>query len=283
MRFSREHLVEQLNNLGINSGDTVLVRAGLGKIGRLASRDRMEFIEFLLEAVGPEGTIVGLSFTESSFITKNPNIVYDVKESKAITGSFANIMLSHEKAIRSTHPTNSYVAIGKNAQYILADHDETAGAYEPIRKLIELEAKMVLIGCVSESPGFTTTHLAEVDLGMHKKIIFPWLNTAYYRNNKGEVVLYKRWDLGGCSGTFYRFYSQYVKEEVLRQGYIGKAYSISINAKDAYDIDIRELKNNSKLNVCGNKECLLCRARRWDNLIDLPGFIVRKIVRRIKS
>lgn len=82
-------------------------------------------------------------------------------------------MLSHPKAFRSKHPTNSYVAIGKNAKYIFGNHDENSGSYEPIRKIVELEGKMILIGCVESSPGFTTTHLAEVDLGLHKRIIFP--------------------------------------------------------------------------------------------------------------
>ena len=185
-------------------------------------------------------------------------------------------MLKHPKAIRSSHPTNSYVAIGKNAEYILDEHDYNSGAYEPVRKIIELNGKMILIGCVESSPGFTTTHLAEVDLGLHKKIIFPSLNGVFFKENE-EIKIFKRKDLGSCSSTFYKFYGFYIKNELLTQGFIGDAYSILIDANKAYMLDLSILKNNPKITLCTKKTCMLCRARRWDNLIDMPLFLVRKI------
>lgn len=279
MMYTIEKLKSDLEKLGIGKGDTLLVRADLGDIGKLETKKREDYINFMLEAVGEEGTIVGLSFTGSFFIKKNPNIVFD-GTNKSYTGAFANTMLKHPKAIRSTHPTNSYVAIGKNAQYILEDHDETSGAYEPIRKIVELGGKMILIGCVESSPGFTTTHLAEVDLGLHKRIIFPTLNGSYYKKDN-EIKLFKRKDIGSCSSTFYKFYGHYVRNELLIQGYVGNAYSILIDAKKAFELDFKILKDNPKITLCENPNCMLCRARRWDNLIDMPMFVVRNIIPRI--
>ena len=183
-------------------------------------------------------------------------------------------MLNHSKALRSQHPTNSYVAIGKYAEYITKDHNEFSGAYEPIRKIIELNGKMLLIGCVSSSPGFTTTHLAEVDLGLHKRIILPSLDGVYYKKNN-EIKIFKRKDVGSCSSTFYKFYSFYVKNELLFQGYVGNAYTVLADAKKIYRLDLEILKKNSKITICHNPRCMLCRARRWDNLIDMPIFIIR--------
>jgi len=277
--YSLEKLKNDLETLGIKKGDTLLIRSDLGAIGKLETKKREDYINFMLEAVGEEGTIVGLSFTGGFFIKKNKNIVFD-GTNKSYTGAFANTMLAHPKAVRSTHPTNSYVAIGKNANYILENHDENSGAYEPIRKIVELGGKMILIGCVESSPGFTTTHLAEVDLGLHKLIIFPTLNGAYYKKDD-EIKLFKRKDLGSCSSTFYRFYGHYVKNELLQQGYIGNAYSILIDAKKAFEQDLNILKANPKITLCDNPKCMLCRARRWDNLIDMPMFIVRNIFPKI--
>jgi aminoglycoside N3'-acetyltransferase len=233
----------------------------------------------LLEAVGAEGTIVGLSFTDGFFVKKNKNIVFD-GTNKSYTGAFSNTMLSHPRVMRSTHPTNSYVAIGKNAKYILENHDENSGAYEPIRKIVELGGIMVLIGCVESSPGFTTTHLAEVDLGLHKRIIFPTLNGTYYKKNDA-IKLFKRKDLGSCSSTFYKFYGHYVKNELLQQGYVGNAYSISINAKKAFELDLKILKANPKITLCDNSSCMLCRARRWDNLKDMPMYFLKYVLLRV--
>lgn len=277
--YSIEKLKSDLENLGITKGDTVLVRADLGAIGKLETKKREDYINFMLEAVGEEGTIVGLSFTNGFFIKKNKNIIFD-GTNKSYTGAFANTMLKHPKAIRSSHPTNSYVAIGKNAKYIFENHDENSGAYEPIRKIVELGGKMILVGCVESSPGFTTTHLAEVDLGLHKRIIFPTLNRAYYKKND-EIKLFKRKDVGSCSSTFYKFYGHYVKNELLQQGYIGNAYSILIDAKKAFELDFKILKNNPKITLCDSSSCMLCRARRWDNLKDMPMFFIRNIVPKI--
>jgi aminoglycoside 3-N-acetyltransferase len=276
---SLEKLKSDLEKLGIIKGDTLLVRADLGAIGKLETKKREDYINFMLEAVGEEGTIIGLSFTSYFFIKKNKNIIFDGKN-KSYTGAFANTMLKHPKVIRSTHPTNSYVAIGKNAQYILENHDETSGAYEPIRKILRLGGKMILIGCVESSPGFTSTHLAEVDLGLHKRIIFPSLNGSYYKKDN-EIKLFKRKDLGGCSSTFYKFYGFYVKNELLQQGYVGNAYSILIDAQKAFDLDLKILNANPKITLCKNKSCMICRARRWDNLIDMPMFVVRAIISKI--
>ncbi len=274
--YSIEKLKSDLENIGIKKDDTLLIRADLGAIGKLETKKRGDYINFMLEAVGEEGTIIGLSFTNGFFINKNKNIVFD-GTNKSYTGAFANTMLQHPKAMRSMHPTNSYVAIGKNAEYILKDHDETSGAYEPIRKIVELNGKMILIGCVESSPGFTTTHLAEVDLDLHKRIIFPTLNGAYYK--KGEKVkLFKRTDPGSCSSTFYKFYGHYVKNELLQQGYVGNAYSIMVDAKKAFDLDIEILNSDPKITLCDNPSCMLCRARRWDNLIDMPIFVLKEVI-----
>jgi len=275
----REKIRSQVRQLGVKEGDTLLLRADLGAIGRF-SRNRLDYVEVILDVLGETGTLVGLAFTGASFFKKNRQYIFD-GTNKANTGAFANVMLSHPKAIRSRHPTNSYVAIGKNAEYILSNHDKNAGAYEPIRKIMQLHGKMALIGCVSSSPGFTTAHLAEVDLGLNQRIIMPKLNTCYYKNEQGEVKLFKRADIGGCSSTFYKFYAHYVNAEILKQGYVGNAYGILVDSNKAYDIDLKILNENSKYNICDNPECFLCRARRWDNLQDAPAFLIKKVYRKL--
>jgi aminoglycoside N3'-acetyltransferase len=273
----KQKIIEQLSALGIEKGDTLLVRADLGAIGRI-DKDRLSYVNFLIEAVGDEGTIVGLAFTGGSFYKGDKKKAFDGKN-KANTGAFSNVMLSHPSAIRSKHPMNSYVAIGKNARFIVENHDENQSAYEPIKKLIELDGKMLLIGCAGTSPGFTTTHLAEVELGLHRRIIFPWLNVCYFLKEDGEMALFRRWDLGGCSSTFYKLYSYYVKKEILKQGYIGNAYTLIANAREAFDIDLEVLSKDPKLNICDNSNCTMCRVRRWDNLKDIPLFLAKKIVK----
>ena len=275
-----EELKSDLYALGVKKGDTLLVRADLGKIGKISTKKKEDYINFILDFIGHEGTLIGLSFTKSFFIKKNEKLIFD-RYTKSYTGSFANLMLKHPASFRSSHPTNSVVAIGKNAHYVTSNHNECSGAYDPIKKIIELNGKMILIGCSKNSPGFTTVHFAEVELNLHKKIIFPNLNQVFYKKND-EIHLFKRKDIGSCSSVFHRFYGYYIQEECLFQGYIGKAYSLMINAKDAYKIDKKLLIENSKITICNKKDCKLCRVRRWDNLKDMPFFIIRKLLKKVR-
>ncbi len=65
--FSLENLKNDLETLGVKKGDTLLIRADLGSIGKLEIKKREDYINFMLESVGEEGTIVGLSFTSVIF------------------------------------------------------------------------------------------------------------------------------------------------------------------------------------------------------------------------
>jgi aminoglycoside N3'-acetyltransferase len=142
---------------------------------------------------------------------------------------------------------------------------------------------MMLIGCVVSSPGLTTAHLAETDLGLHNRIILPKLSNCYYKNDDGVISLFRRNDIGGCSYTFQKFYAHYLLNNILQQGYIGNAHSIVVDAEKAYVIEKEILRKNPKYNICDRPDCFLCRARRWDNLKDILFFLIKKIYQKLVS
>lgn len=278
----KEKLKNDFFNIGLKKGDIVFIRADISQI--LKSKDGLkakDILEVILDLVGEEGTVISPAYTRSTFIKRDKKNIFTNK-SRTTSGLFSMVMLANENSLRSSHPTNSHVAIGKYAQYILKNHDENAGAYEPTRKIMELKGKMLLIGCASTSLGFNTTHLAETDLQLQKRIIFPALITSYY-NKDGEIKLFKRKDPGMCVANYYQLFGLYIKNEVLNQGYIGGAYSLFIDANEAYKIDFETLKKNPKFNICDNKECLNCRATRWDNLKDFPLFFFKLVLRKISK
>ena len=176
----------------------------------------------------------------------------------------------------------SYVAIGRLAEDFVEGHDENAPAYEPIRKLIAHNGRCALIGCAASSPGFTTTHLAEADLGLLSRVILPSLNTTYYESTDGQLKVFRRKDLGLCSMSFSKFYSHYVTEGILTTGLVGNAYSIAAPAREAYAVDRRILAREPQFNVCGSDYCFTCNARRWDRLHKMPGFFLRLIASRLR-
>ena len=273
-------IINDLVSIGLKEGDIVLVRADLSKVGRLEEKNKNVYLESILEVIGVSGTLVGLAFTKDYMFRINQDYIFDGTNNSYI-GAFANLMLTHDKSKRSTHPTNSYVAIGRYADAITSNHTEKSGAYEPIRKLIELNGKMLLIGCVNSSPGFTTTHLVEIDLGLYKRIIFPTINRVLFKKDN-KIKLFKRKDLGACSASYMNMYAHYIKNESLYTGFIGNAFSILISAKDAYDIDLSIAKNNPKFNICDNDKCFMCNTRRWDRLHKAPLYWIKLILHYIK-
>lgn len=282
-QVSVEKLVKDFKSLGIQDGDIILIRSALSAVGRI-SGGAEAFIDALLKTVGRDGTIVSLAFTGATFM-KRPKIedAFNAKK-KSYAGALPNAMLMHKYAFRSRHPMCSYVAIGKYAEEITADHDENSLAYEPIRKIIELDGKNVLVGCVDNSPGFTTAHLAEADLGMLKRLpVFSGFSSVYYQRDDGTYAIFRRYDPGLCSHSFYKFYALYVKAGILRTGFIGNAFSILAPARKTYEIEYSTLNKNKKFNVCESKYCFTCNANRWDRIGYMPVFILRTIYKKLKT
>ena len=247
MPISVDSIVSDIRSLGVSPGDTLFVRANFGAIGRVKG-GRNVILDALLETVGPDGTLVTLAYTKS-FLFRPPKDYIFTAETESYAGALPNTMLKHPRALRSKHPTNSIVAIGAKARSIVDGHDEHSRAYEPIRKLVELNAKMMLIGIADSSPGFTTAHLAEQDLKMYRRVIFPKLYGAYYLDKNDNVSLFRRKDVGLCSSSYRKFYSYYVDNEILLSGRVGKAYSILVEAEPAYQIEKAILKKNPRFNV----------------------------------
>lgn len=280
-RVSKASLSDDFNRLGISPGDTVLIRAALGAVGRIEG-GAAAFVEALVEHLGPSGTVVSLSFTGSSFVRlpKKEDAFSTTKKSYA--GALPNAMLAHKDARRSRHPMCSYVAIGRLADDITSGHDENSPAYEPVRKIVEADGKNILVGCVGSSPGFTTTHLAESDLGHLKLLpVFPRFKSSYFLDCDGNLRLFRRKDPGLCSNSFYKFYALYVKSEILTTGRIGEAYSIVAPAKECFRIDLETLKQDRKFNLCGSKDCWTCNAGRWDRIHRAPLFFMRKFFKKM--
>lgn len=269
IKYSRKELADDIRRFGIRKGDVVLVRAALSKVN---GEEKSTFLESLLDVVGPEGTIVGLSFTKSflfPFIKKENLFSLGTKTT---AGGFSQSMLSHPDSFRSTHPINSFVAIGKNANNITKDHTPIDLSYTPMRKIVELRGKMLVAGCVESSPGFTTVHLAQQDLGLTRKSLQRRLVGVWY-NVDGELAKFLRKDFGGCSAGFYKFYSHYVMKEKLSCGMIGDAYSILIDAADAYEIEREILQNNPRFALCDNPSCIVCRATWLFNKAEMIKFL----------
>ena len=279
---SESSLIKDFKLLGIEHGDTVLIRGAMRSVGCINNK-AMTVLNAIMSAVGDDGTVVSLSFTRSSFIRKPKRRDAFTRMTPTYAGALPQTMLEHPKSSRSKHPTCSYVAIGKHAEFITIDHGPESPAYEPIRKIIKLRGKMIAVGCLSSNPGFTTAHLAEYDLGLLNRVIFPWLNSVYYVDDEGHYKLFRRRDLGLCSNSYSKFYAYYIKAGILRAGFVGNAYSLAVPAPEAYCIEKQILSKHPRFNICDDPYCFMCNVLRWDRVYKvymLPFSLIRYIAKK---
>jgi aminoglycoside 3-N-acetyltransferase len=272
MPYTREQLANQLRELGLASGNIVLVRVALKAIGPVeGGSSATVLIEALLDVVGEDGTIFGLSHTEAGRRQVAPTFT---SETPAITGGFVSAMLGWHGAIRSSHPTNSMVGIGRDAVSLLEGHDETSTCFAPMRRLIVADAKMVLIGCIDSSPGFSTVHLVYEELGLATKSVVGGLDGAYYERG-GERRWFSKRDVPGCSMGFGHLYPLYRERGVVSSAHVGDAASLLVGCRDAYAIERAAIEDDPKISLCDDPDCLSCRGTKLFNLSDMFPFYAR--------
>jgi aminoglycoside 3-N-acetyltransferase len=271
---TRESLRRDIEALGVGRGDAVLVRANVGAIGRVKGGLGESLRGALLDAVGEAGTIVSLAFTRTFALARlDRTYVFD-EATPTTSGGLPKLLLETPGRLRSRHPTNSFVALGARAAEILAGHDERSSSFQPMERLLALGGRQIVIGCVEESPGFTTVHWAQHRLGLStRSILRRRVGVLYARD--GEVRLFRRPDIGGCSLGFHKLYPEYARAGLLRTGRVGKASAVGIDAVAAYALEEETLRRNPRAVLCDRPLCTFCRGTWLFNKRDMPLFYPR--------
>ena len=173
----KDDIKQGLCRLGITEGDNAIVHTSMHSFGFVCGGPQM-VIEALLECTGEEGTIMMPTQTwknmdpESGVHWEEPKEWWQIIRDnwpaydKEITptntmGSVAEMFRKWPGSIRSDHPVRSFAANGKNAEYLIKDHDlkDIFGESSPIGKLYELDGKVLLLGVGYDKN--TAIHLAD--------------------------------------------------------------------------------------------------------------------------
>jgi len=271
---TRETLRRDIEALGVEKGDAVLVRANVGAIGRVKGGLGDSLRGALLDAVGGEGTIVSLAFTRTfPLLRLDRRYVFD-ETTPTTSGGLPKLLLETPGRVRSRHPTNSFVAVGARAEELLAGHDERSSSFQPMERLVAWRGKQIVFGCLEESPGFTTVHWAQHRLGLSTRSLLSRRVGVLYRRD-GEVRLFRRPDIGGCSLGFHKLYPAYEEAGLLRRGRVGRASAIGVAAAPAYALEEERLRRDPRAVLCDRPLCTFCRGTWLFNKRDMPAFYLR--------
>ena len=229
--------------------------------------------------MGPKGTLVIPAYTDSFiFYRKSKDIIYTEK-ANTTSGALSNGLKNFPGAKRSKHPTNSCVAIGHNSEYILSGHDELATSYLPYSKVIELNGKNLMLGVINDKKlAPMTMHSAQEKLGLTKKNWLSNLTYSYYYDVDGNLKLFRRKDVGGCTAAGYKTIGNHLIENAISIGKVGKSLSAYIDCKKSEKIIINLYMKDKNIMKCMDSECKCCYG---SPIIFHPIFWIKYVFKKI--
>jgi aminoglycoside 3-N-acetyltransferase len=149
-------------NANIRTNDTVFLKVTYSCANTFEG-GLIAFIDFLKDYFGKEGNIVltAYTFDKSPLMYLADNPIFDVEKSHGKLSLFNEVFRRSEGVLRSIHPTHSICAFGKNASYIVKDHEIDQFCFHdesPIAKLYKMKAKEI---CIGVNPVSISNHYIE--------------------------------------------------------------------------------------------------------------------------
>ncbi len=143
--------------LGLKTGSVAFIHSSVGFLNTFVPPERI--LEILLEIVGTEGTLIfpcwQFNYRAEDYLKKDK--IFDVENSRTVMGVLPEIARGLPNAVRSLHPINSILAIGKHAQELTEDHHLSiypCGELSPYYKMMEYNAIIVGLGVTSHFLSF---------------------------------------------------------------------------------------------------------------------------------
>ncbi|MGY5872814.1 MAG: AAC(3) family N-acetyltransferase [Candidatus Thorarchaeota archaeon] len=255
--ITKKRLIDDLRKAEVNEGDTIIFHSSMQSIGWIVG-GAVTVISVLMDAVSEKGTLVmptqsGDNGEPSNWkrpavpedwwqIIRDETPPYnpDTTPTRGM-GRISETFRSYPNFHRSTHPTASFGAWGKNAQLVVETHpyDDPFGDNSPLAKLYQLNAKILLVGIGLES--ITSLHYAEHIADLPNR---PDENRAAALLENGKRV-WRTWKESEFSDEdFHQIAADFEKKEGLSPVYIGQAESHIFKMRELVDYGVGWLRKN---------------------------------------
>lgn len=236
--LEKTQIVAGLRELGLASGDLVLLHSSLASLGRVDGGAE-SVVEAFLEVLGTDGTLVVPAFGE--------------------LGVIPEIVKADPRAVRSVHPLASVAAIGPKAEALCRDHWKAPTAHgpdTPYTRIAELGGWVCLLGVDQDRN--TTLHTVEALLEL------PYLKTTAERTFQtpdGKVT--KSWDFfPGPHRDFIRLDRPLRESGRMQIGQIGTSVVRLIRSRDLIDRALEIGRADPGFVLCENPHCADCVRQR---------------------
>lgn len=146
MLYTKSDIMKELDNLGIQNTDVILVHSSMKSIG-LTENGADTVLDAFIEYLSP-GLLIFPTHTWAQ-MNEEYNVFNPMTEPSCV-GILSNLFMKRPGVVRSWHPTHSVAALGKGAEeYVQGEEKrETPCPREGCwGKLYDLGAKILFIGC----------------------------------------------------------------------------------------------------------------------------------------
>lgn len=184
--------------------------------------------------------------------------------SKRNSGALGRLIAALPGAVRSTHPSHAFVGLGERVAPALLRHTSETDCFSPIKDLaITHDFSMLLVGCLDESPGFSTVHVAQNMLGLSRRHLIRHL--LRWDAEVDETICSRvAPEAPGCSESFDKFYPHYEKQGNLQKGdWDGVPWIFVPSALNALTTELSILKEKPRFVKCGKWLCPTCSFRLY--------------------
>jgi len=259
-KFSKENIISDLKKMNIEKGDILWVLIDILQVGYY-NKDRQttldDWVSIFQEIVGLEGGILFPAYTNTFFRFYKKKYYFE-RNTKCTTGSLPNHIINNPSSIRSSHPTNSVIALGENLRSVVQLHNEESMSYSIIGELLKNDKfKFLMLGTLDTKNAPPSMHYVQEVLGYTKKTVYKNLFQVYYFKNK-EKKLFTKKDFGGCSSGGFKLIPYLIFDKCIEFGMVGNAYSAVMPGIKSYRCVRRILESNIGLIKCENTNCLHC-------------------------
>ena len=258
--MTRSELIRLLETLGVRSNHLV-VHASMSSLGEVDGGARA-VCEALIDAVGDGGTVVMPAFTYAETlrppgeaVVRGRTVAFhpELPVSREV-GAVAEAFRHLPGVLRSSHPTHSFAAWGRQAREVLSTQRDN-NPLGPLKKLNVVQGQVLLLGATLQA--VTAIHLAE------ERASFPYLLrcTAVRVNAAGydeRVVLE---NVPGCSTAFIKLEERLDPAKV-RTAELPNGTARKVPIRYLVNLATKLLEADPRVFICDDSACPSCAGKR---------------------
>jgi aminoglycoside 3-N-acetyltransferase len=187
MNYNYNDIKKAYKKIGISKGMTISLKTDLRFLGPYDSKfqDSVLAAHFDILADLIDLSIGTIVVSTASFSLCNTEKIFDIKNTPSEMGALTEYIRGRAGAIRSFHPFASYVAIGKNADYICNNTSRhSVGPNSPKARLLELDAQYLTIGLPPENATMIIHHIEKL-MGVPYRYVKEFIHPVL---RKGKVA-----------------------------------------------------------------------------------------------